>query len=84
MQIDDPLQEAQAAKNKGNKYFKAQRYAQAIDCYTQALAVCPADRLRELATFYQNRAAAYEQQVGNRLPRMCGQRDSLFRGKNSM
>ncbi|POI26520.1 hypothetical protein CIB84_009730, partial [Bambusicola thoracicus] len=56
-----PLDRAQAAKNKGNKYFKAGRYEQAIQCYTEAISLCPPERNLDLSTFYQNRAAAYEQ-----------------------
>ncbi|KAG9348919.1 hypothetical protein JZ751_029236 [Albula glossodonta] len=58
-----PLDRAQAAKNKGNKYFKASKYEQAIQCYTEAISLCPKDQKGDLSTFYQNRAAAYEQQM---------------------
>ncbi|XP_071957600.1 mitochondrial import receptor subunit TOM70-like [Antedon mediterranea] len=57
-----PLEKAQASKNRGNKYFKASHYDQAIRCYTEAIDVCPVDKKADLATFYQNRAAAREQQ----------------------
>nr|XP_057930021.1 mitochondrial import receptor subunit TOM70 [Doryrhamphus excisus] len=57
-----PLDRAQAAKNKGNKYFKAAKYENAIQCYTEAIALCPTEQKGDLSTFYQNRAAAYEQQ----------------------
>ncbi|XP_077198183.1 mitochondrial import receptor subunit TOM70 isoform X3 [Paroedura picta] len=56
-----PLDRAQAAKNKGNKYFKAGKYEQAIQCYTEAISLCPSEKNADLSTFYQNRAAAYEQ-----------------------
>ncbi|NWX75961.1 TOM70 protein, partial [Alca torda] len=56
-----PLDRAQAAKNKGNKYFKAGKYEQAIQCYTEAISLCPPEKNLDLSTFYQNRAAAYEQ-----------------------
>uniref|UniRef100_A0A8C1AWS2 Mitochondrial import receptor subunit TOM70 n=2 Tax=Cyprinus carpio TaxID=7962 RepID=A0A8C1AWS2_CYPCA len=59
----DPLDRAQSAKNKGNKYFKAGRYDQAIQCYTDAISLCPKEQKGDLSTFYQNRAAAYEQQL---------------------
>uniref|UniRef100_A0A669CK19 Translocase of outer mitochondrial membrane 70 homolog A (S. cerevisiae) n=1 Tax=Oreochromis niloticus TaxID=8128 RepID=A0A669CK19_ORENI len=57
-----PLDRAQASKNKGNKYFKAGKYENAIMCYTEAIALCPTEQKSDLSTFYQNRAAAYEQQ----------------------
>uniref|UniRef100_A0A8C2EU54 Mitochondrial import receptor subunit TOM70 n=1 Tax=Cyprinus carpio TaxID=7962 RepID=A0A8C2EU54_CYPCA len=56
-----PLDRAQSAKNKGNKYFKAGKYEQAIQCYTDAISLCPKEQKGDLSTFYQNRAAAYEQ-----------------------
>ncbi|XP_005735079.1 mitochondrial import receptor subunit TOM70 [Pundamilia nyererei] len=58
-----PLDRAQASKNKGNKYFKAGKYENAIQCYTEAIALCPTEQKSDLSTFYQNRAAAYEQQM---------------------
>ncbi|CAK6956191.1 mitochondrial import receptor subunit TOM70 [Scomber scombrus] len=58
-----PLDRAQAAKNKGNKYFKAGKYENAIQCYTEAIALCPTEQKSDLSTFYQNRAAAFEQQM---------------------
>lgn len=61
--VQSPLDRAQAAKNKGNKYFKATKYENAIQCYTEAIALCPKEQKADLSTFYQNRAAAYEQQV---------------------
>ncbi|XP_017587133.1 PREDICTED: mitochondrial import receptor subunit TOM70 [Corvus brachyrhynchos] len=59
--ILSPLGRAQAAKNKGNKYFKAGKYELAIQCYTEAISLCPPEKNLDLSTFYQNRAAAYEQ-----------------------
>jgi len=57
----DPLEKAMAAKNKGNKYFRGGRYELAIKCYTEAIELCPATNGVDLATFYQNRAAANDQ-----------------------
>jgi len=57
----DPLEKAIAAKNRGNKYFKGGRYELAIKCYTEAIETCPKDKSVDLATFHQNRAAAYDQ-----------------------
>ncbi|BFZ25550.1 hypothetical protein BsWGS_28589 [Bradybaena similaris] len=53
---------AQAAKNKGNKFFKEGKYDDAIVCYTEAIRTCPPDIKTDMSTFYQNRAAAYENQ----------------------
>ncbi|KAH9504475.1 Mitochondrial import receptor subunit TOM70 [Bulinus truncatus] len=53
---------AQAAKNKGNKFFKDGNYEEAIVCYTEAIKTCPPDIKSDMSTFYQNRAAAYENQ----------------------
>uniref|UniRef100_A0A8C1R9E2 Translocase of outer mitochondrial membrane 70 homolog A (S. cerevisiae) n=1 Tax=Cyprinus carpio TaxID=7962 RepID=A0A8C1R9E2_CYPCA len=61
--VMSPIIKAQSAKNKGNKYFKAGRYDQAIQCYTDAISLCPKEQKGDLSTFYQNRAAAYEQQL---------------------
>ena len=55
------MEKALAAKNKGNKYFRGGKYQQAIQCYTQAIQACPEGKKTDLSTFYQNRAAAYEQ-----------------------
>jgi len=57
----DPLERAIAAKNRGNKYFKGGRYELAIKCYSEAIDICPKDKPIDLATFHQNRAAAYDQ-----------------------
>ncbi|KAF0042627.1 hypothetical protein F2P81_006159 [Scophthalmus maximus] len=62
-EYESPLDRAQGAKNKGNKYFKAGKYENAIQCYTEAIALCPKEQKADLSTFYQNRAAAYEQQM---------------------
>ncbi|XP_037279432.2 translocase of outer membrane 70 isoform X1 [Rhipicephalus microplus] len=56
----DPFERAKAFKNQGNKYFKEGKFDKAIECYSEAIALCPPQNKNELATFYQNRAAAYE------------------------
>lgn len=61
--LQTPVERAQAAKNRGNKYFKGGVYDKAIECYTEAIDICPANQKDDIATFYQNRAAAYEQLV---------------------
>ncbi len=60
---EDPFKQAQAYKNKGNKYFKDGKYADAIKCYQQAIDVCPKNKVQDVSTFHQNRAAAFEQLV---------------------
>ncbi|CAE1329122.1 TOM70 [Acanthosepion pharaonis] len=55
------IDQAVETKKRGNTLFKAGKYTEAIDCYTGAIALCPLDRPDQLATFYQNRAAAYDQ-----------------------
>ena len=62
-EIADPLARAVALKNKGNKYFKGGRYSQAVKCYSESIDNCPRENKSDLSTFYQNRAAAYEQMV---------------------
>merc|ERR1712055_1037983 len=57
----DPFEQAVAAKNRGNKYFRGGRYELAIKCYTEAIEKCPKDKPIDLATFHQNRAAAHDQ-----------------------
>jgi mitochondrial import receptor subunit TOM70 len=47
-------------KNEGNKFFQSSRFEEAIECYTKAIESCPLTYKLELAKFYQNRAAAYE------------------------
>lgn len=61
--LQTPLQKAQSHKNKGNKNFKGGKYKEAIKCYDDAIEACPPNEKVDLSTFYQNRAAAYEQQV---------------------
>jgi len=55
-----PLEKAVAAKQKGNKYFKGGKYEKAIECYNEAINLCPETDTENLSTFYQNRAAAFE------------------------
>lgn len=56
-----PLEQAQWYKSEGNVHFKKGRYDEAIAMYNKAIAACPEEFKTDLATFYQNRAAAYEQ-----------------------
>ncbi|KZC14004.1 PREDICTED: mitochondrial import receptor subunit TOM70 [Dufourea novaeangliae] len=58
---ETPLDKAQRFKNKGNEHFKIGKYDEAITQYNNAIEACPMENTEALATFYQNRAAAYEQ-----------------------
>ena len=55
------LEKAQKYKNEGNEQFKKGKYDEAIIQYNLAIEICPKENTEVLATFYQNRAAAYEQ-----------------------
>lgn len=56
-----PLQMAQGLKNLGNDAFKRGKFDEAIERYSEAIEACPKNFVVDLGTFYQNRAAAYEQ-----------------------
>lgn len=56
-----PLEAATTHKNEGNVCFKKGKYDEAIEWYDKAIEICPATHSVDLSTFYQNRAAAYEQ-----------------------
>lgn len=56
-----PLQRAINYKNEGNVKFKNAKYNDAIELYDLAIETCPGTHPTDLATFYQNRAAAFEQ-----------------------
>ncbi|KAJ3657389.1 hypothetical protein Zmor_009196 [Zophobas morio] len=55
-----PLERAQQYKTEGNDMFKRGKFDEAINCYNKAIETCPTEFKTELATYYQNRAAAYE------------------------
>lgn len=55
------LDQAIAFKNDGNTKFKSGKFNEAIALYDQAIDACPSTNPIDLSTFYQNRAAAYEQ-----------------------
>jgi len=52
------LESAREAKQQGNTHFQAGRLEAAIDCYTHAIELAPADE-PERAVFFANRAACY-------------------------
>ena len=65
LQFQSAKELAQQSKAKGNRFFKEGKYEEAITCYTEAIETCPADVKSDVATFYQNRAAAHENLVIN-------------------
>ncbi|XP_071095664.1 mitochondrial import receptor subunit TOM70-like [Haliotis cracherodii] len=54
-------EQAQESKKEGNVFFKNGQYNAAISCYTEAINLCPREHSGDIATFHQNRAAAFEQ-----------------------
>lgn len=52
---------AQRYKSEGNEMFKKGKYDEAISLYNKAIDTIPEEFKTDLATYYQNRAAAYEQ-----------------------
>lgn len=50
-------------KEKGNKCFSSGKYEEAIVHYEKAIELCPKNEIMSLATFYQNKAAAYDKLV---------------------
>ncbi|KAK4887620.1 hypothetical protein RN001_003891 [Aquatica leii] len=55
------FQQSQRFKNEGNVQFKKGKFDEAISLYNKAIEICPEEQRFDLATYYQNRAAAYEQ-----------------------
>ncbi|XP_023013800.1 translocase of outer membrane 70 [Leptinotarsa decemlineata] len=58
---ETPFQKAQRFKSEGNNMFKKGKYDEAINLYNQAIDTIPEEFKTDLSTYYQNRAAAYEQ-----------------------
>lgn len=58
---ETPFQQTQRFKNEGNILFKKGKFDEAISMYNKAIDICPEGHALDLATYYQNRAAAYEQ-----------------------
>ncbi|XP_066257238.1 mitochondrial import receptor subunit TOM70 [Euwallacea similis] len=58
---ESPFQQAQRHKLEGNEMFKRGKYDEAISSYNKAIEIIPEEYKSDLSTYYQNRAAAYEQ-----------------------
>lgn len=58
---ETPFQKAQRYKTEGNELFKRGKFDEAISYYNKAIDTIPEEFRTDLATYYQNRAAAYEQ-----------------------
>ncbi|KAG7203795.1 hypothetical protein KM043_013814 [Ampulex compressa] len=61
LEAETPSERAQLYKIEGNDFFRIGKYDEAIAQYSNAIEACPEENTEDLATFYQNRAAAYEQ-----------------------
>lgn len=61
--VQSPLQKAREAKNRGNVFFRQKEYQEALQCYKDALDVCPLDEVEDIAAFQHNIAAVYENMV---------------------
>lgn len=59
-QIQSVLNDAILCKSEGNQHFQKGKFNEAIKSYDKAIEMCPKSKTYDLATFYQNRAAAYE------------------------
>lgn len=59
--VETQLEQAIRFKNDGNAKFKSGKFNEAIEMYDKAIDTCPKSNPVDLSTFYQNRAAAYEQ-----------------------
>ena len=59
--VEKDLVLANEAKEKGNDYFRAKNYDDAIAAYSTAVSLCPTDEEHKenLSVFLGNRAAAY-------------------------
>eukprot|EP00744_Colponema_vietnamica_P005940 GILI01008659.1.p1 GENE.GILI01008659.1~~GILI01008659.1.p1 ORF type:complete len:631 (+),score=241.86 GILI01008659.1:68-1960(+) len=55
--LEDPLAICASERSKGNKYFQAGKFDQAINCYTKAIQISPANN-PDLSACYANRAIA--------------------------
>jgi import receptor subunit TOM70 len=55
MPFEERVKQAASLKTRGNSLYQARKFDQAVDLYTQAIAVSP----RPEAVFYSNRAACY-------------------------
>ncbi|CAG9857405.1 unnamed protein product [Phyllotreta striolata] len=56
--MDDNETRAESFKEEGNAAFNAENWGAAVDCYTKAINLAQSE-IRNLSTYYKNRAAAY-------------------------
>lgn len=52
-------EKALEAKNKGNQFFSRQKFEEAIECYSEAIALCPENDVENGAIYFSNRAACF-------------------------
>jgi tetratricopeptide (TPR) repeat protein len=54
---------AKEAKQAGNKLFENRQYEKALELYTEAITLAPPEDAKDLAVYYANRAACYNNLV---------------------
>lgn len=64
---------AMQLKEEGNKMFKAKKFEEAKQFYSQAIEKCPVTEEKNMAIFYQNRAAANDAMVSRPRFHVVGQ-----------
>ena len=57
-ELDRRKHESNDLKTKGNDLFKQKLYDESIDCYTEALSICPKQLVCERSVLHSNRSAA--------------------------
>ena len=55
---DTNLDRALEVKKRGNELYLKGEFVAAIDLYSEAIGLCPAEKMSDLAILYQNRAVA--------------------------
>lgn len=57
-EIERRRKESNALKSKGNDYFREKLYESSIECYSEALDICPQQSIADRSVLHSNRSAA--------------------------